>query len=113
MRGDAVPPRRFIGLRTLAKEWGRYRVNVNCVAFGFINTRLTQPVGEKPATIEKEGKEIAVGVQPQLWQMMEQMIPLGRVGTPRRGRRPRVSFLHAESNYISGQVIVCGGGLLL
>ena len=35
----------LIGLtRTMCKEWGRYKVNVNCVAFGLINTRLTQPI---------------------------------------------------------------------
>ena len=39
----------LVGLtRTLCKEWGRYKVNVNCVAFGLINTRLTQPI-ETPA----------------------------------------------------------------
>jgi len=35
----------LIGMtKTLSKEWERYKVNVNCVAFGLINTRLTQPI---------------------------------------------------------------------
>jgi len=41
--------------RTLAKEWGRFRVNVNCVAFGYIDTRLTQEIsGETVVMIEGE-----------------------------------------------------------
>ncbi|MGB8648347.1 MAG: SDR family oxidoreductase, partial [Anaerolineae bacterium] len=99
--------------RTLCKEWGRYKVNVNCVAFGFIKTRLTQPITDKPATIEVEGKEIKVGVQPQMLQMMEQVIPLGRAGTPEEAADAVYLFCSPESNYISGQVVVAGGGLLI
>ncbi len=99
--------------RTMAKEWGRYKVTVNCVAFGFINTRLAQPIGEEPATIAVEGKEIAVGVQPHLLQMMEQIIPLGRPGRPEEAADAVYLFCTPESDYISGQVVVCGGGLLV
>ncbi len=99
--------------RTLAKEWGRYKVNVNCVAFAFIKTRLTQPITDKPATIDVEGKEIKVGVQPQMLQMMEQIIPLGRAGTPEEAADGVFLFCTPESNYISGQVVVVGGGLLI
>jgi len=98
--------------KTLCKEWGRYRVNVNCVAFGFIDTRLTQPLSGAPATIEVEGRTIAVGVQPAMLESLEtRMIPLGRSGTPDEAAGGVYLFCTPESNYISGQVIVVGGGL--
>ena len=99
--------------RTLCKEWGRYKVNVNCVAFGFIRTRLTQPITDQPAKIAVEGKEINVGVQPQMLQMLEQLIPLGRAGTPEEAADAVYLFCSPESNYISGQVVVVGGGLII
>jgi 3-oxoacyl-[acyl-carrier protein] reductase len=87
-------------------------VNVNCVAFGFIETRLTQPLSGAPATIEVEGRSIAVGVQPAMLESLAtQMIPLGRSGTPEEAAGGVYLFCTPESNYISGQVIVVGGGL--
>lgn len=104
----------IIGLtRTLCKEWGRYRVNVNCVAFGLIKTRLTQPIEANQATIDVAGRAIKVGVQPQLLSTFEKMIPLGRGGTPEEAADAVYLFCTPESNYISGQVVVCGGGLLI
>ena len=45
-----------IGLtKTLAKEWGRYNVNVNAVGFGMIETRLVQPLGGRDAHIVMHG----------------------------------------------------------
>lgn len=104
----------LIGLtRTLCKEWGRYRVNVNCVAFGLIKTRLTQPIEANQATIDVAGRAIKVGVQPHLLSTFEKMIPLGRGGTPEEAADAVYLFCTPESNYISGQVVVCGGGLLI
>jgi 3-oxoacyl-[acyl-carrier protein] reductase len=69
--------------RTLAKEWGRYATTVNCVAFGYIQTRLTRPLTEGEAgTIEVQGRPVKVGVQGARIAAMNQMIPLGRGGTP-------------------------------
>lgn len=97
--------------KTLAREWGRYKVNVNCVAFGFIKTRLTQPLTEAGASIDIEGRTIAIGVQPAMIDAMEkQMIPLGRAGTPEEAADGVYLFCTPESNYISGQVVVVGGG---
>lgn len=104
----------LVGLtRTLCKEWGRYKVNVNCVAFGLINTRLTQPIEGTQATIDIAGRDIKVGVQPALLDTMERMIPLGRGGTPEEAAGAVYLFCSPESNYVSGQVLVCGGGLLI
>jgi 3-oxoacyl-[acyl-carrier protein] reductase len=99
--------------RTLCKEWGRYKVNVNCVAFGWIETRLTQPIQEQQATIDVAGREIKVGIQPSLLSAFSQMIPLRRPGTPQDAADAVYLLCSPESNYISGQVLVCAGGLLV
>jgi 3-oxoacyl-[acyl-carrier protein] reductase len=96
--------------KTLCKEWGRYKVNVNCVAFGFIKTRLTQPLTGAGATIDVEGRTIAVGLQPALIDAAESFIPLGRAGTPEEAANGVYLFCTPESDYISGQVIIVGGG---
>jgi 3-oxoacyl-[acyl-carrier protein] reductase len=104
----------LVGLtRTLSKEWGRYKVNVNCVAFGLIATRLTQPIEAAQKTIDVAGRDIKVGVQPQLLETMARMIPLGRAGTPEEAADAVYLLCSPESNYVSGQVLVCGGGLLM
>jgi 3-oxoacyl-[acyl-carrier protein] reductase len=98
--------------QSLCKEWGRYKVNVNCVAFGLIQTRLTQPLTGGEARIHVEGREIPVGIQPGFLKAMEdQLIPLGRAGTPGEAAGAVYLFCSPESNYISGQTVVCGGGL--
>ena len=97
----------------MCKEWGRYKVNVNCVAFGLINTRLTQPIEASQKTIDVAGRDIKVGVRPEMLEAMGQMIPLGRGGTPEEAADAVYLFCSPESNYISGQVIVAGGGLLI
>lgn len=95
--------------KTLAKEWGRYKVNVNCVAFGFIRTRMTQPIAME--TLES-GETRKIGVQPALLEHLEeQAIPLGRLGTPEEAADGVYLFCAPESNYISGQVLVVGGGI--
>jgi len=96
--------------KTLCKEWGRYKVNVNCVAFGFIKTRLTQPLTGAGATIDVEGRTIAVGLQPALIDAAESFIPLGRAGTPEEAANGVYLFCIPESDYISGQVVIVGGG---
>ena len=94
--------------KTLAKEWGRYKVNVNCVAFGFIRTRMTQPIGAEG----DGGVERKAGVQPAMLEHLEQhLIPLGRLGTPEEAAGGVYLFCIPESDYISGQVITVGGGI--
>ena len=104
----------LVGLtRTLCKEWGRYKVNVNCVAFGLIHTRLAQPIEDVQKTINIAGREIKIGLQPQSLDLMAKMIPLGRGGTPEEAAGAVYLFCIPESNYISGQVVVCSGGLMI
>src|SRR5579862_830171 len=72
-----------IGLtKTLAKEWGRYNVNVNAVGFGLIETRLVQPLDGEGASMEMHGHSIRLGVQPTLLESVKSACPLGRLGTP-------------------------------
>jgi len=112
--GYAAGKSAMVGItRTLCKEWGRYNVNVNCVAFGLIGTRLTQPLADGEATIQMGNKEINVGIQPHMLAMMNQIIPLGRGGTAEEAADAVYLFCSPESNYISGQVLVAGGGLLM
>jgi 3-oxoacyl-[acyl-carrier protein] reductase len=96
--------------RALAKEWGRYNVTVNTVAFGLIQTRLTQAPADGGATISVQGRDIRVGVNPGLLAAMEQMIPLGRAGTPADAAGAVYLMCIPESDYVSAQTLICGGG---
>jgi 3-oxoacyl-[acyl-carrier protein] reductase len=103
----------IVGLtKTLAKEWGRYNVTVNAVAFGFIKTRLTDTSPEKDH-IDIAGNSIKVGMSEQLVTMTEQLIPLGRAGTPADAAGAVYLFCLPESDYISAQTVVCGGGFFI
>lgn len=97
--------------KTLAKEWGRFNVNVNCIAYGAIETRLTQ-LKEKGAEafIEREGKNIPIGVPAEKFEQWKVVIPLGRPGTVDEAARPILFFASALSDYVSGQVLIVGGG---
>ena len=95
---------------TLAKEWGRMNVTVNCVAFGLIQTRLTAATTED-TTAKIEGRDIKLGVNPGLMAAMEQTIPLGRAGTPEDAAGAVYLFCQPESDYVSGQTLMCTGGL--
>lgn len=100
-----------VGLtKTMAKEWGRYNVNVNAVAFGLVRTRLTDAPAGSGSTIDIEGRELPVGVNPDLLKAMESAIPLGRAGTPEEAAGSVYLLCTPESDYISGQVITCSGG---
>ena len=98
--------------KTLAKEWGRYHVTVNSVAFGYIQTRLTQPLKEGDAgKIEVQGREVKIGVQAGRIAALSQMIPLGRGGTPEEAAGSVYLFCSPDSDYVSGQTLVVNGGL--
>src|ERR671916_213561 len=99
-----------VGLtKTLAKEWGQFKVNVNAVAFGFIETRLTA-AKEQAGTFQKEGKEIQLGIPEQLRQMASMIIPLGRPATPEEAAGGVFFLCSPWSNYVHGQVLNVTGG---
>jgi 3-oxoacyl-[acyl-carrier protein] reductase len=99
-----------VGLtKTLAKEWGSFKINVNAVAFGFIETRLTQ-AKEAGEEIEVGGEKIELGIPEQTRAMAAMIIPLGRAAQPEEAAKP-VLFLSSElSNYVHGQVLNVTGG---
>jgi 3-oxoacyl-[acyl-carrier protein] reductase len=100
-----------IGLtKTMAKEWGRYNVNVNAVGFGLIETRLTQPLTAKDASMEMHGHQIKIGVQPSMLDAAKHACPLGRLGTPDEAAGAVLFFCSPLSDYVTGEVLICGGG---
>jgi len=99
--------------KTMAKEWGRYRVNVNCVAFGLIQTRMTQPVGSGAAVAKIGEREVKMGIQPEFIEFMNRMIPLGRGGTPEEAAGAVYLMCIPESDYISGELVLASGGFVM
>ncbi len=99
-----------VGLtKTLAKEWGQFKINVNAVAFGFVDTRLTM-AKEEAGTIERDGETIQLGIPAQMRQMAAMMIPLGRPATPEEAAGGVFFLCSPWSNYVHGQVLNITGG---
>jgi 3-oxoacyl-[acyl-carrier protein] reductase len=87
--------------RTVAQEWGRFWVNVNAVAPGFTNTRLTAP--------KQKGDEL--GVPEEQRQAMLQRIPMGRFGEPEDIANAVLFFSSKLSDFVTGQEINVSGGM--
>lgn len=103
----------ILGLtKTLAKEWGRYNVTVNCVAFGLIETRTVVPY-DGGETLNIQGRDIRIGLNPELLTSMQRMIPLERYGSPLEAAGAIYLLCIPESDYVTGQTLVCSGGLTI
>jgi 3-oxoacyl-[acyl-carrier protein] reductase len=103
----------IIGLtRSLAKEWGPLRINVNAVAFGFISTRLTQPRSET-STVDIGGRTATVGVSAEALASLPSMISLGRPGTPEEAAGGVLFLCSPWSDYVTGQVLNVSGGVAI
>jgi 3-oxoacyl-[acyl-carrier protein] reductase len=101
----------LVGLtKTLAREWGPFLVNVNAVAFGFVETRLTAASDEGGETIDRDGREIRLGIPQKLRDMAPALIPLGRPATPEDAAGPIFFLCSPWSNFVHGQVITASGG---
>ena len=101
----------LLGLtRSLAKEWGVLAVNVNCVAFGYIETRLTQEISGETAVII-DGRPRRVGLTRPMIQAVKERIALGRAGTADEAAGGIMLFCLPESDYVTGQVLEVSGGL--
>ena len=99
-----------IGLtKTLAKEWGQFKVNVNAVAFGYIETRLTASKDESNVA-EIGGEKVQLGIPDQMRGMASMLIPLGRPGTPEEAAGGVFFLVSPWSNYVHGQVLNITGG---
>jgi 3-oxoacyl-[acyl-carrier protein] reductase len=97
--------------RTLAKEWGRYNVNVNCIAFGMVDTRLTDPEVAQSPVLDIGGKSVNIGTMGANADAVRQMIPMGRSGTVEDAADGVYLFCSPDSDYVTGQMLVVGGGL--
>jgi len=100
-----------IGLtKTLAREWGAFKVNVNAVAFGFIETRLTEAKTDE-SCIEIDGRSVKVGIPEQTRSMLAAMVPLGRAGTTGEAAGGIAFLCSPWSDYVTGQVLNVTGGV--
>ena len=101
----------LVGLtKTLAREWGPFKVNVNAVAFGFVETRLTAASDEGGEAFVKDGVEIPLGIPERVRQMAPMIIPLGRAATPEDAAGPIFFLCSPWSNFVHGQVLTASGG---
>jgi len=97
--------------KSLAKEWGRLKVCVNCVGFGLVETRLTATAGDPGTRATIGGKEVQLGVPAGTREAAAAMIPLGRGASPEEAAGAIYIFCIPESDYISGEVVLAAGGL--
>jgi 3-oxoacyl-[acyl-carrier protein] reductase len=96
--------------KTVAKEWGGFKINCNAIAFGFVETRLTQ-AKEKGEKIEAPGgEEVELGIPEQMRAMASAIIPLGRPTTPDEAVGPVLFLASPLSNYVHGQILNVTGG---
>ena len=97
--------------KTLAKEWGQFKINVNAVAFGFVETRLTAAKEEGGEITSPSGEKIELGIPEQMRAMAQAVIPLGRGATPEEAAGPVLFLASPLANYVHGQVLNITGGM--
>jgi 3-oxoacyl-[acyl-carrier protein] reductase len=97
--------------KTLAKEWGQFKINVNAVAFGFVETRLTAAKEEGGEITAPSGEKIELGIPEQMRAMAQAVIPLGRGATPEEAAGPVLFLASPLANYVHGQVLNITGGM--
>ncbi len=101
-----------VGLtKTLAKEWGQFKINVNAVAFGFVETRLTAAKEQGGEMTSPTGEKIELGIPEQMRAMASAIIPLGRPATPEEASAPVLFLCSPLANYVHGQVLNVTGGM--
>ena len=97
--------------KTLAKEWGRFNVTVNAVAFGAIDTRLTSPYESEPNISMVKGQARKVGLSHEQIKQAKAASPLGRIGSPEDAANAIYLMCIPESNWITGEVLLASGGV--
>jgi len=96
--------------KTLAREWGRLNVNVNAVAYGFIETRLTAAKEAAAGKAEVDGQQVDLGIPEEMRKQAKRMIPLGRSGTPEEAAGPVLFLASPLADYVTGHVVLVTGG---
>ncbi|HKX48235.1 MAG TPA: SDR family oxidoreductase, partial [Gaiellaceae bacterium] len=100
----------LVGLtKSLAREWGPFKVNVNAVAFGFVDTRLTA-ASDEGETITRGDAEIPLGIPAKMRDLASTIIPLGRPATPDEAAGAIFFLCSPWSNFVHGQVLTVNGG---
>ncbi len=101
----------IVGLtKTLAKEWGQFKINVNAVAYGFVETRLTAAMEEQEEVVEKGGQEIELGIPRSVRDTWSHFLPLGRPATTEEAAGGIFFLCSPWSNLVHGQVLMVTGG---
>ena len=95
--------------KTVAKEWGAFGVRCNSIAFGFIETRLTN-TKEAGESIKVGGKEVALGIPDGIRELAIKTIPLQRVGTPEDAAGGILFLASPLASYVSGHCLELTGG---
>lgn len=99
-----------VGLtKVLAKEWGQFKINVNAVAYGFVETRLTAAY-EDSDEIERDGHDIQLGIPGAVRDTWSQFLPLGRPATTEEAAGGIFFLCSPWSNLVHGQVLMVTGG---
>jgi 3-oxoacyl-[acyl-carrier protein] reductase len=96
--------------KTIAKEWGQFKINCNAVAFGFVETRLTQEKEKGETMKSPTGEDVELGIPGQMRAMASMTIPLGRPARPDEAAGPVLFLCSPLSNYVHGQIINVTGG---
>ncbi len=100
----------IVGLtKTVAKEWGRFGVRCNAVAFGFIDTRMTRPK-EDGETVEVGGQEIVQGIPEAARGRAFTNNPLGRPGTDEEAAGGILMMASPLAGYVTGHTLEVTGG---
>ena len=108
---DSTAKMGIIGMtKTVAKEWGAFGIRCNAVAFGFIDTRLTQ---EKNASesIEVNGQQVSLGIPGKVRESVSAMIPLARPGTVDEAAGAILLLASPYASYITGHTLEVTGGM--
>ena len=101
----------IVGLtKTLAREWVAFNIQVNCVAFGFIDTRLTRSK-EAGEQFRRGDTGVPLGIPQEMREAAFKLIPLGRPGTPQEAAGAILFFAAPLSDYVSGQILEVTGGM--
>jgi 3-oxoacyl-[acyl-carrier protein] reductase len=96
--------------KTLAREWGPLKINVNAVAFGFVETRLTASSDEGGETFTLGDVEVKLGIPGRNRERASTVIPLGRGASPEEAAGAIFFLCSPWSNFVQGQVLTVNGG---
>ncbi len=95
--------------KSLAKEWGRFNITVNAVAYGFVETRLTD-AKDKSRKAEIDGQTVEIGIPEQARNFAIRSIPLQRAGTPAEAAGPVLFLSSPLADYVTGNTVLVTGG---